>query len=135
MEINAMHTIGTKDLPKEDLLTYLSQVVLSKTDEEVKRATDYLNLTKGQLSEAKESLKSVKRRLLVLMEEYDRLRVMHEVLRKIDALRREGVIVGQNKIKINNILMNLEQQPLGTLRSLEDRLSAYVPESPKVTFG
>lgn len=135
MEINVFEQMSGYDLPKEDLLIYLSQVVLAKTDEEIETANNDLIRSKEHLNESKVALKSVKVRLFNLMGDYERYRVMKEVLKKIDTLRKEGVIVGQNKVKINNILMTIEDQPLRTLKSLEDRLSAYVPETPKITYG
>lgn len=135
MEINYHTTLGGKDLSEKDLLTYLAQVVLSKTDDEIERENAELTRSKNQLSEAKDTLKSVKGRLSVLLTEYERTRVMYEVLKKIDALRKEGVLVGANVTKISKILTNIENQPLRALRSLEDKLSAYVPESPRITFG
>lgn len=135
MEINYLTTLSGRDLSEKDLLTYLAQVVLSKTDDEIELANGELISSKNQLSEAKDTLKSVKGRLSVLLNEYKRTQVMYEILKKIDALRKEGVIVGTNTAKISKILTNIENQPLRALRSLEDKLSAYVPESPRITFG
>ena len=135
MQINSYQSIGGNDLSEKDLLSYLAQVVLSKTEEKTERATEELTQSKDQLMEAKDQLKSVKHRLTVLMGEYERIRVMHEALRKIDALRKEGVVIGVNKSKIAKILTNIEDQSLQALRSLEDKLSAYVPETPKISYG
>jgi archaellum component FlaC len=135
MNINTYAPVSGMDLSQKDLLTYLAQIVLSKTDTRTELATDELNRSKIALSNAKDNLKSVKGRLQSLLNEYEKFRLMYEVLKKIDTLKREGIVVGANKTKILKILNSIESQSIQTLKSLEDKLSAYVPESPKFSYN
>lgn len=135
MEIRALSPMNGEDLDLEDLLSYLSQVVLSKIDTEIERESKELVQSRTRLSEAKTSLTTVKDKLTTLVQEYRRYSVMFEALRKIDALRKEGVWVGPNKGKIKKILNEIGAVSISKLRSLEEKLSTYVPEAPKITFG
>ena len=135
MNINSYVSVSGRDLSERELLTYLAQTVLSKTDSRIEQANDELTQSKNALQDAKENLKSVKGRLQVLLNDYEKFRIMHEVLKKIDTLKREGILIGANKTKILKIINSIESQSLQTLKSLEDKLSAYVPESPKFSYS
>lgn len=124
-----------QDFPMDDLLNYLSEMILSLTDEEIERESSQLNFIKERLNGEKNRMKSVKKELVVAAKEYQRLSVLKSVLTKVDTLRREGILVGDNRNKISELLATISRKSLRHLRSLEDKLSIYVPEiSSKVTY-
>lgn len=135
MKISAKTQMDGESLSQRDLLTYLSQVVLSKTDEEIEMAALEAGQAKRDLTEAKKKLKAVKTGMNRLLIEHQRFKIMLSVLQKIDTLRKEGVIVGENKMQVRKILTGIEGKSIRQLKSLEDKLSSYVPESPKISYG
>jgi hypothetical protein len=136
MKVAVRSFVSGESLSQKDLLTYLSQVVLSKTDEEIELASREAKLAKDQLDEAKTKLKTVKDNMNKLLIEHQKYKIMLSVLSKIDTLKREGVLVGENKNQIRKILGNIETKTIRQLKWLEDRLVTYVPDSPpKISFN
>ena len=135
MKVTARRKMVGESLSQRDLLTYLSQVILSKTDEEIELASGEAAVAKKDLTEARKKLKAVKNGMNRLLIEHQRFKIMLSVLQKIDTLRKEGVIVGENKMQVRKILTGIEGKSIRQLKSLKDKLSSYVPESPKISYG
>lgn len=135
MKVETKHRMHGESLDKRELLTYLSQVVLAKTDEEIEAASNGAKNAKKQLNEAKKQLKAVKNGMNRLLIEHQRYKIMLSVLQKIDTLREEGVLVGENKMRVRKLLTGINSKSIRQLKSLEDKLSSYVPEAPRITYG
>jgi len=115
-------------LPLDSLLSYLSQIVLSETDKEIKIKQLELDEKKIQFNNLKENLRVVKNRLVNVSTEENRLNALYKVLRIIRTLKKEGLLVGNNRAKIDKILGNIHDQEEKTLITLLDRLTLYLPD-------
>ena len=135
MIINDVSQDFNPDLANDDLLNYLSESILSLTDEEIERESSQLSIIKNELNEEKLKMKSVKNELLKTEVEYQRVEVLKSVLTKVDTLMREGILIGDNRKKISELLLNINQKSLKHLKLIEEKLLIHVPEnSNKVTF-
>lgn len=134
MIIQSLAEINGNSVNSQDLLDYLSQIVVLLTDDQIEQSSRELEQYKLSLEESKTRLESIKLKIIATSKEYKRLKVLNNVLSKIDALRKEGVLVRQNKIKILNLLSNIENKSISQLKVLENKLSVYIPDNPKVIY-
>ena len=134
MIIQSLTEVDGNSVSSQDLLEYLSQIVILLTDDQIEQSSRELEQYKLGLEESKTRLESIKVKILATSKEYKRLKVLNNVLSKIDALRKEGVLVRQNKVKILNLLSNIENKSISQLKVLENKLSVYVPDNPKVVY-
>lgn len=133
MLVGKLDPIHGSTISSEGLLAYLSQIILSKTDEEIARKEGILNEKQVILKNAQDGMKSVRDALLKVTLEKKRLLTLNRVLKLISTLKREGVLVGNNRAKIAQILKTIHDQHLSNLKSLEERLMLYLPESIKIS--
>ena len=129
MTIQELEPISGKELPLENLLSYLSDVVLSKTDIEIKGKKELVIGEKVQLNQILAGIAEKKQKLSTLAKERTRLVALNRVLLLISDLQREGVLVGNNKTRILKVLDAVDTYDFLALRKLEDRLSVYLPEN------
>jgi len=136
MDINELDTVNGKLIPLDGLLSYLSQLVICKTDDRIERKQQSLDRAKKDLLESKDRLKTIRERLEHVSKEYKRLEAMYEVLRLIDNLKQEGVIIGNNKNKIARLLYKIQDHEIETLQTLKARLSIYQSDQQnKITIS
>ena len=135
MEIEQLNRIHGYDMSHRDLLSYLSQIVLSKTDEEIEIREGEIKIKRQELTESKERLKNIKERLIRISVESKRLGALYRVLKLIDTLKQEGVIIGNNRAKITKLLHDIHEQNFQKLRALEERLSMYLPDHSRVSVS
>jgi len=129
-----MHILEDDDLEldntflnQEELLSFLSQHVITLVNTQARTV-------KSEIDSLKDNIKSLggnlsnKRKILVSLEsEVSRQKALKRVLKLISSLQREGVLTGQNKIKISNLLKDIDVKDFSTLRKLEEALVAYLP--------
>jgi hypothetical protein len=126
--------IGTIDLLEsnsnsEDLLNYLSQILLTITDNEIKKENKKLLQERKKIKAAKELMKEkkqiVEKNQLVLAKE----KQLENVLKMIELLLDSGSLIGQNQTKVSRILEEIEEKDYDSLRTLEQKLSLLRSES------
>lgn len=122
-------------LSEKELLFDLSSIVLSQVDETVGKYRGEMDLAKARLSNLKEQLNSTKNTLINTGKMYNRTLLIHNILTKIEVLKHEGQLVGNNRKKIFEIMDSLDTQSEKSLRGLEDKLSMYVPSIPKMVYA
>lgn len=136
MDISELDVVNGKTIPLDGLLSYLSQLVVSKTDDKIERKQQSLDRAKQNLLESKDRLKTIRERLKHVSKEYNRLEAMYEVLKLIDTLKQEGVIIGSNKNKISRLLYRIQEHEIETLQTLKARLSTYLSDQQsKITIS
>lgn len=135
MEISKLKSCNGYNTSTQDLLSYLSQIVLTQTDEKIEQKRRALDNIKESVSEAKDDLKILKERLIRVRSEQRRLDALYKVLRLIDNLKQEGVIIGANRTKISNLLYKVQDQDVKSLIKLRSRLSTYIPDHSKITMS
>lgn len=128
MEISFGKNIHGSIISYDDLLSYLSQIVLSKTDEKIEKRHLTLKEIKIKLSESKKDLGIAKKRLIKVFLENKRLIALHQVLNMIRTLKEEGCLIGNNRVKIAKLLYTIQDQNIDVLRSLKKKLSVYLPD-------
>lgn len=128
MEMSRLGEIHGSTINTDSLLTYLSQVVLSKIDDKIEKRQKHLSDAKLRLVESRSQLKEVKERLTQVSTEYERLKALYEVLQLIDNLKKEGILIGNNRAKISRLLYKIQDQNISTLKSLKLKLSVHLPE-------
>ena len=136
MNIAELDIVDGSLLPLDGLLSYLSQLVICKTDDKIERKQQSLNKAKEDLIGSKTRLKAIRERLGHISNEYKRLEAMYEVLRLIDNLKQEGVIIGNNKDKISRLLYKIQDYEIEALKTLKVKLSNYLSDQHnKVTIS
>ena len=126
MNIGTSCSLSGSSINTEDLLSYLSQVVLTMTDEEARKRYNSLEEKKKSISAIKENFIAEKEKLSSLLTELSRQKALGRVLSTLDTLRREGVFTGQNRTRIRTLLENLDSKDFHYLRDLEERLGVYL---------
>ena len=117
----------------ESLLDYVSQIVLSKSDEDLKEKTQIYEEEKKLFFFTKSSLKLNKEKLLISIKELARVRLILSILSIIDTLRKESVLFGDRKRKVTILLNELKSKSFGELKVIETNLKLAIPNNSKVT--
>jgi len=95
-----------------------------------------LRTNKNILSESKSRLRETKERLTHISTEYERLKALYEVLQLIDTLKQEGILIGNNRVKISGLLYRVQDQNITMLKTLKRKLSVHLPEQyNKITIS
>ena len=128
MNISSLTTIENNSV-SNDLLSYLSQVVLTVTDAKIKEENELLKKSKLKLAEIKGQVKSEKNILDKLFLDLSIEKQRKVVLDLIKSLEENGALVGQNKSKILKVVEEIEEKDYETLRNLEQKLSILRPET------
>ena len=128
MNINGVTVLETDSIA-DNLKIYLSEVLLTETDEKIKKENDSLVKDKRKLSVSKELLKRKKEEISSLELKYARERQLEILLKLISKLLQEGSLVGQNRTKVSRILEEIEEKDYDSLRNLEQKLSILRSEN------
>ena len=128
MQISQAECIGESDLSQQDLLSYLSQVVLTLIDEEAQRKHETLGEWKNKAQTLKVELTKEKEKLQGYSSELSRQKALGRVLSILKSLKSQGVLSGQNGRKIIKVLETIDSKDFHALRILEERLGAYLPD-------
>lgn len=135
MKITTVPINSVETLAREDFFEYLTRVVLLHSDSMVKEKRKIKDKNLQRLKNLRGVLEKKKGVLIDLAKELEKKHKMLSVLNKIDSLRKEGVLIGKNKEKIQRIINEITTYNLSTLRKLEGRLDIYAPSLPKMTYG
>ena len=128
MKIETYKVENHYDLSSRDLLNYLSQVILSKTDEKIEIEQTLIKENKEQVQSLRVNLKSKKEMLKKILEEKKRVETTSKVIKIIHTLSQEGGLIGNSRSKLSRTLFSLNDKSYKQLRSLEEKLSMYLPE-------
>lgn len=129
MKIVTHGEIQGADFSSADLLLCLSQIVVSKTDEEIDKKQILLEQLKNNHRTSLDMLKGKKVELDNLNSEKTRLLQLNRTLSLIETLKKEGRLIGKNLATISRLITDIENYDFAKLRSLEEKLSMYLPES------
>lgn len=125
MKIVKLGISRDKELIYNNLPYFLSQelfVTLSKKVQDAKKV--YFD-KKNQLVNLQSDLKNKKDNYSNSFKNRSKQRTISRIIESINTLRKEGVIVGHNKKKIQTILGNLMNANSLSLKSLEEDLNRY----------
>lgn len=135
MEIDTIRTGNSKDVSIDSLISYLSQIVLIKTDEEMEIRDNKIKQLRYNMVEKQKRGKELKDRLLHVYSESRRLDALLNVLNLISTLKKEGVLIGKNRAKVFRLLDEIDEQSFQTLKSLEGKLSIHLPKNNRVSIS
>ncbi len=131
MFIQQLNEIDAATLDKEDIMKYLSQVVLSKTDEEISKKHEQLEESKMSLTKIKDQLQRMKKTSAEVSKEYAREKQLSRILSLIAALKKEGAIRGNLRVKIIKLLSTVHKMDFYELRNAEQEYSIHLPNKYK----
>ncbi len=129
MQVTQSEYIGELDLSNQELLSYLSQVVLTMIDEEAKRKREVLEEWKNKAQTLKSEMSKKKEILQSYSSELSKQKALGRVLSILKSLKNQGALAGQNGRKIAGVLQNIKSKDFHALRNLEERLGAYLPDN------
>lgn len=127
MKVKILDTMHGNDTSYEDLLSYLSQVVLCKIDERTREENRKLEENKKQILSCKTRIKKRKDSVSKLVSELSRQKALLRVLKMLESLKREGLWTGKNGKKLSEILETVSDRNFQQLTELSERLSIYLP--------
>ncbi|MFW6001799.1 MAG: hypothetical protein ACOCQD_00505 [archaeon] len=130
MKIQVLESKQEK-LDLDELNAYLTKIVLSRSDEEIKKRKQiYLN-KKKQLSTIRSDLKNRKKELSELQKAYSKEKAISRILNTVSALNREGVLATQRKLReqIKKLLPELPNMKVNSLMDLQEKLYVYLPDN------
>lgn len=128
MQISRIEYVSGSDIPTQDLLSYLSQLVMTLIDEEAKTKHKILEDWKNKIQSLKTEFLKERAILQKNSSELSRQKALGRVLSILVSLRKHGTLTGQNGRKISEVLKNIENKDFHSLRNLEERLGAYLPD-------
>lgn len=108
-----------------DLLSYLAQIVVCKTDEDAKRKHRILENYKTEYKQTSQDVEKHKHQLDSLSSEYSRQKTINRILLLVQRLKRNGVLSSSSNQKLYKMLSTIESKDFDSLRSLEEKLSTY----------
>jgi len=130
LEISSTEKINGEYLNTEELLSYLSQIVMVKKDEDLRKKSEQIKTIKSKIRNDKDKLNQLKIRLKHVHNENNRLSKLHDVLSNIQSLMREG-LMGNNRLKVINLLDNIKDDDIKTL----DRINLKLSQFNRQSFG
>lgn len=113
----------------DDLVFYLSQIVLSKSDKEISESHKRYVDSDEKLKEAQLNLKRSRAKLIETIQENERIQTLLEVVKLIDTLRKEGPLLGGDRMKMLNLLGKVKDKDLKSLKALKNNLTVNIPVS------
>lgn len=119
--------LSSNALPYDDLLSYLSQQVITITNDKAKIEKKNGDSLKEKLKTLGVQLKDTQNKLSTLESEFSRQKALERVLKIISSLQREGLLIGQNKNKVLTLLKDLGNKDFESCRKLEEALIRYLP--------
>lgn len=125
MKIKFLGATGTSEY--DDLVFYLSQVVLTKTDDAVKKKNQLVNSTKDQITKLKSSINKLKEECVKIENVYAKEKQVKRILNLILTLKKEGGIRGSIGKEILMLLNKIDTLDFQKLMDIEKKLSLYRP--------
>lgn len=128
METKELSNLNAEDIDIDELTQHLSQLVLTRTEKEIGDRQHLLIQKKDYLKKSKELIKPLKQEYDSLVSNLSKEKQLSRVLSIIDTLKKEGKLVGKNKITVRDVLLKLDKMDFEKLRKLEEKLSIYLPD-------
>lgn len=128
MKIELLGEINGNELNQEDLLSYISQIVLTKTDKEISKRHKILEVGKKNLKAMREQLNNSKNVSNKIEKDYAYSVQLSKVISLITALKKEGVIRGALRPRIIRLLNEINKMDFHKLREVEEKFSMYLPD-------
>ena len=128
MIIRQLNEINTSAVRNQDLINFLEEIVLSKTEEEIEKKEKELLETKRTLEKSKNDLKENRNKLIDLTRETSRFQLIGNILSMVEILKREGFVYGETKTKILNLLGKLKGKTFSQLKAIEEQLKIHMPD-------
>jgi hypothetical protein len=128
MKIEIIGEVNGSEINEQELLSYVSQIVLSKVDKTITKKNTLIKLNKQNLIKKKVELKEMKKELDAVEKEYAHAFQLSKVISLLASLKKEGVIRGALKPNIINLLNNIKKLDFYKLRDIEQRLSIHLPD-------
>jgi len=136
MKIQSVSVESIKpDFSTQVLLQNLSELVVKQSDVKVKDAQLNLDKYTDQLIQAADLLKSQKIQLNDLVKTYKKSELQFQLLTKISRLKKDGLLTGSLAEKCRSIVENIDRMQLEKMEAINEKLSKYTPEIPKVSYG
>jgi hypothetical protein len=129
MKITGLESDARLETSTRGLLSYLSEIIMSMTDEDIRNKKELLQESRSAIVKSKDELRNLKESLITESVRKKRLTSLYNVLNTIDTLRKEGLIIGSNRTKISKILQTVQNKDFRELKSLDERLSLYLPDT------
>lgn len=124
-EITSEDILPSDELEPNDLINYLCEVVLSKTDDEIKESKQALNKLTKSVQHINIQFKEIKKNYDMITSEIAKEKQLKRVLNRIETLYKEGSLRGQKKTSIIEILPKLKNYDFSKLSRLEEKLSIF----------
>jgi hypothetical protein len=133
IKISTIQKQNNTILNTNELLDYLTQIILSKIDTQVQDKQNKLNETKLIYNEKKNLVKQQKKDLLNKSREISKLNKISKILTLITTLREEGRIVGNTRKQIIDLLNKINGLSITQLIKIEEKLIIAIPEERNLT--
>lgn len=133
IKISTIQKQNNTILNTNELLDYLTQIILSKIDIQVQDKQNKLNETKLIYNEKKNLVKQQKKDLLNKSREISKLNKISKILTLITTLREEGRIVGNTRKQIIDLLNKINGLSITQLIKIEEKLIIAIPEERNLT--
>jgi hypothetical protein len=133
IKISTIQKQNNTILNTNELLDYLTQIILSKIDTQVQDKQNKLNETKLIYNEKKNLVKQQKKDLLNKSREISKLNKISKILTVITTLREEGRIVGNTRKQIIDLLNKINGLSITQLIKIEEKLIIAIPEERNLT--
>lgn len=133
IKISTIQKQNNTILNTNELLDYLTQIILSKIDLQVQDKQNKLNETKLIYNEKKNLVKQQKKDLLNKSREISKLNKISKILTLITTLREEGRIVGNTRKQIIDLLNKINGLSITQLIKIEEKLIIAIPEERNLT--
>ena len=128
MEVIKKDLVHGSTLETKNLLNYLSKIVKINTEEELRRKKKLVEFKREKLRDLKGRIKQVKTTLTSSLDEHKKLQTIERCLKLIETLKREGVLIGDNRKIVAEALWTINELNFQQLRELEERLFLYLPD-------
>lgn len=114
---------STKELNYDDLIFYLSEIVLSKVDEEIELKQNQIDKNKKLFNDMKNEIKELQNIHKNVVDELAKEKQKERVLNLVTALRKEGVVRRNDRLKLIDMLNKIDKYSFDDLRELEKKIS------------
>lgn len=128
MKIELLNEVNGSELNQDELLSYISQIVLARTDKEISKRHKILETGKKNLKSLREQLNNSKNISNKIEKDYAYAVQLGKVISLINALKKEGVIRGSLRPKIIRLMDEINSMDFHKLRDVEQRFSIYLPD-------
>jgi len=115
-----------RDIPIEDLLDYLSQIVISKIDETCCEIDNELSQKKEKYRRLKETYVELKQQSEEIIRQLSRIRRISEIIENVDKIMKNDKIDGSTKNDILSYLEGIENKEPSDIMVIEEKIKLSV---------